>query len=100
MYVLFSLSSFYSLHYNSTIDSTKDSPEQQAIPSPETLQQQQQQQLLVGDQPAAAMHASLLESLAAAVADQKHFQLLDLAAVAAAAAATASASAQNPNGAP
>ncbi|XP_017959134.1 E3 SUMO-protein ligase PIAS1 isoform X2 [Drosophila navojoa] len=77
-----------------------DSPEQQAMPSPETLQQQQQQQLLVGDQPAAAMHASLLESLAAAVADQKHFQLLDLAAVAAAAAATASASAQNPNGAP
>ncbi|XP_023162685.1 E3 SUMO-protein ligase PIAS2 isoform X1 [Drosophila hydei] len=75
-----------------------DSPEQQAMPSPETLQQQQQQQLLVGDQPAAAMHASLLESLAAAVADQKHFQLLDLAAVAAAAAA--SASAQNPNGAP
>ncbi|XP_064540269.1 E3 SUMO-protein ligase PIAS1 isoform X2 [Drosophila montana] len=76
-----------------------DSPEQQtqqAMPSPETLQQQ----LLVGDQPTAAMHASLLESLAAAVADQKHFQLLDLAAVAAAAAATASASAQNPNTAP
>ncbi|XP_032292014.1 E3 SUMO-protein ligase PIAS1 isoform X2 [Drosophila virilis] len=76
-----------------------DSPEQQtqqAMPSPETLQQH----LLVGDQPTAAMHASLLESLAAAVADQKHFQLLDLAAVAAAAAATASASAQNPNTAP
>ncbi|KAH8372143.1 hypothetical protein KR093_010179 [Drosophila rubida] len=78
-----------------------DSPEQQALRpslSPET--HEQQQQMLLGDQPSAAVHASLLESLAAAVADQKHFQLLDLAAVAAAAAATASASAQNPNAGP
>lgn len=79
----------------------KDSPEQQAqrpALSPET--HEQQQQLLLGDQPSAAVHASLLESLAAAVADQKHFQLLDLAAVAAAAPATAFAPAQNPNATP
>ncbi|KAH8355692.1 hypothetical protein KR200_004809 [Drosophila serrata] len=64
---------------------------QQVLDQQLQLQQLQQQQL---EQPgtAAAVHASLLESLAAAVADQKHFQLLDLAAVAAAAAATASAS--------
>ncbi|KAH8258472.1 hypothetical protein KR038_012031 [Drosophila bunnanda] len=64
---------------------------QQVLDQQVQLQQLQQQQL---EQPgtAAAVHASLLESLAAAVADQKHFQLLDLAAVAAAAAATASAS--------
>ncbi|XP_070850751.1 E3 SUMO-protein ligase PIAS2 isoform X1 [Drosophila suzukii] len=83
-----------------------ESPEQQANrrQSPEMqpgldqqLQQLQQQQ---HEQPAAAaVHASLLESLAAAVADQKHFQLLDLAAVAAAAAATAS-SGQSQNAGP
>ncbi|XP_017015143.1 E3 SUMO-protein ligase PIAS2 isoform X1 [Drosophila takahashii] len=82
-----------------------ESPEQQARrQSPEMqpvldqqLQQLQQQQ---HEQPAAAaVHASLLESLAAAVADQKHFQLLDLAAVAAAAAATAS-SGQSQNAGP
>lgn len=75
---------------------------QQVLDQQLQLQQLQQQQL---EQPgtAAAVHASLLESLAAAVADQKHFQLLDLAAVAAAAAATASASSssgQSQNGGP
>ncbi|XP_017837664.1 E3 SUMO-protein ligase PIAS1 isoform X2 [Drosophila busckii] len=71
-----------------------DYPEQQTsseLQQEEDEQEQQQQQLLMAT---ADQHASLLESLAAAVADQKHFQLLDLAAVAAAAAATA---AQNSN---
>ncbi|XP_017092629.2 E3 SUMO-protein ligase PIAS1 isoform X3 [Drosophila bipectinata] len=66
--------------------------------SPDQLARQHSPEMQPGleqlEQPAAAaaVHATLLESLAAAVADQKHFQLLDLAAVAAAAAATASAS--------
>ncbi|KAH8402204.1 hypothetical protein KR009_010454 [Drosophila setifemur] len=69
----------------------QQSPQMQQVLEQQLQLQQQQQQL---EQPgtAAAVHATLLESLAAAVADQKHFQLLDLAAVAAAAAATASAS--------
>ncbi|KAH8416163.1 hypothetical protein KR222_009517 [Zaprionus bogoriensis] len=80
--------------YASSHQPQSDSPEQQAqrpSHSPES-QQEQHQHMLLG--------ASLLESLAAAVTDQKHFQLLDLAAKAAAAAATASASAQNPNEGP
>ncbi|XP_017044678.1 E3 SUMO-protein ligase PIAS2 isoform X1 [Drosophila ficusphila] len=76
----------------------RQSPEMQPVLDQQLQQLQQQQQQ--HDQPAtAAVHASLLESLAAAVADQKHFQLLDLAAVAAAAAATAS-SGQGQNAAP
>lgn len=98
MYILFS-SLPCVLHPSTTLYQI-DSPEQTQRPSLSPETQEQQQQLLLGDQPSAAVHASLLESLAAAVADQKHFQLLDLAAVAAAAAATASASAQNPNAAP
>ncbi|KPU76217.1 uncharacterized protein Dana_GF11957, isoform I [Drosophila ananassae] len=78
-----------------------DSPDQLVARqhSPEMLQPGLEQL----EQPAAtaaAVHATLLESLAAAVADQKHFQLLDLAAVAAAAAATASASGQGHNAGP
>ncbi|XP_050743172.1 E3 SUMO-protein ligase PIAS1 isoform X3 [Drosophila biarmipes] len=76
----------------------RQSPEMQPVLDQQLQQLQQQQQQ--HEQPAtAAVHASLLESLAAAVADQKHFQLLDLAAVAAAAAATAS-SGQSQNAGP
>lgn len=71
-----------------------DSPDQLARQhSPEMLQPGLEQ--LEQPAAAAAVHATLLESLAAAVADQKHFQLLDLAAVAAAAAATASGQGHN-----
>ncbi|XP_022221627.2 E3 SUMO-protein ligase PIAS2 isoform X1 [Drosophila obscura] len=77
----------------------------QSSESQQVLELEQQLQLQLQhqqhEQPASAVHATLLESLAAAVADQKHFQLLDLAAVAAAAAATASASSgQSQNGGP
>lgn len=79
-----------------------ESPEQQASrqsPEKQTVSEQQLQQQQHEQPATAAVHASLLESLAAAVADQKHFQLLDLAAVAAAAAATAS-SGQSQNAGP